>query len=157
MDRDIVQSDYSLTNDLEEMKQWSTKWAVDFNPQKTINLDITRKHISHPKVNFGCNGPEVINAESHTHLGLKFQSKGSWKLHILDIHDKASSRLNILRMLKYTLDRQSLIKIYFSFICPVLEYSDLVWDNCTEREANLLESVQVSAARIITGQHFMMN
>ena len=49
---------------------------------------------------------------------------------------------------EYTLGRQSLIKIYFSFIRPVLEYSDLVWDNCTEREATLLENVQVSAARI---------
>jgi hypothetical protein len=43
------------------------------------------------------------------------------------------------------------MKIYFSFIRPVLEYRDLVWDNCTEREANLLENVQVSAANIITG------
>jgi hypothetical protein len=50
VDRDIVQAANSLTNDLEKIKQWSTKWAVDFNPQKTINLDITRKHISHPKL-----------------------------------------------------------------------------------------------------------
>ena len=54
-------------------------------------------------------------------------------------------------MLKYSLDRKSLIKIYFSFIRPVLEYANLVWDNCTLRESNLLEDVQVSAARIITG------
>jgi hypothetical protein len=51
--------------------------------------------------------------------------------------------------------RSSIIgkNIFFSFIRPVLEYSDLVWDNCTGREANLLENVQVSAARItcITG------
>lgn len=57
----------------------------------------------------------------------------------------------MLRMLKYTLNRQSLIKIYFSFIRPILEYANSVWDNCTEREANLLENVQVTAARIITG------
>jgi hypothetical protein len=49
VDRDIVQAVNSLTDDLEKIKQWSTKWAVDFNQQITINLDITRKHISHPK------------------------------------------------------------------------------------------------------------
>jgi hypothetical protein len=65
-----------------------------------------------------------MNAESHTHLGLKFQSNGSWKSHISDIHLKASSRLNILRMLKYTLDRQSLIKkkilLYVQFLNIVI-------------------------------------
>jgi hypothetical protein len=81
VDNNIVQAANSLTNDLEKIKQWSTKWAVNFNPQKTINLNITRKHIFHPKVNFGCNGPDVMNTESRTHLGLKFQSDGtcSWK------------------------------------------------------------------------------
>ena len=44
-----------------------------------------------------------------------------------------------------------LYNIYLSFIRPVLEYADIVWDNCTLHESNLLESVQVEAGRIITG------
>ena len=54
-------------------------------------------------------------------------------------------------MLKYKISRESLINIYFSFIRPVLEYGDVVWDNCTEEQSKLLESVQIEAARIITG------
>lgn len=42
-------------------------------------------------------------------------------------------------------------KIYFSFIRPVLEYADIVWDNCYDREVKLLEDIQVTAARIISG------
>jgi hypothetical protein len=38
-----------------------------------------------------------------------------------------------------------------SFIRPILEYGNVIWDNCTQNEANLLESVQVEADRIITG------
>ena len=38
-----------------------------------------------------------------------------------------------------------------SFIRPILEYGDIIWDNCSERVAALLEDVQVTAARIITG------
>ena len=41
--------------------------------------------------------------------------------------------------------------IYFSFIRPVLEYADIVWDNCTQYEANELEKIQIEAARIVTG------
>ncbi len=64
---------------------------------------------------------------------------------------KTCERLKLLRMLKYQVSRKALINIYFSFIRPVLEYADIVWDNCTLYESNLLESVQVEAGRIITG------
>jgi hypothetical protein len=39
----------------------------------------------------------------------------------------------------------------FSFILPILEYGNVIWDNCTQNEANLLESLQVEAGRIIAG------
>ena len=60
-------------------------------------------------------------------------------------------RINIMRKLKFKLDRRSLQTIYFSFIRPVIEYSDVVWDNCTFYEANELEKIQLEAARIVTG------
>ena len=45
----------------------------------------------------------------------------------------------------------SLQIIYFSFIRPLLEYNDVVWDNCTQYEASELEKIQNEAARIVTG------
>jgi hypothetical protein len=150
VDRDRISSAESLTNDLEIIHQWSKQWAMDFNPDKTSNLDFTRKQTTHPRIRFGTNGPMINRISNHTHLGICFQADGCWKTHILNIHEKASNRLNILRMLKYSLNRKSLIRIHFSFIRPVLEYANLVWDNCTLRESNLLKDVQVSAARIIT-------
>ena len=59
--------------------------------------------------------------------------------------------MHIMRKLKFKLDRRSLQTIYFSFIRPVIEYSDVVWDNCTRYEANELEKIEIEAARIVTG------
>jgi hypothetical protein len=42
-------------------------------------------------------------------------------------------------------------KLYIGFIRPILEYGGIVWDNCILHESELLESVQLEAARIITG------
>ena len=56
-----------------------------------------------------------------------------------------------MRKLKFQLDRKSLEKIYTSFIRPLLEYSNVVWDNCTQYESNDLEKIQNEAARIVTG------
>ena len=39
---------------------------------------------------------------------------------------------------------------YFSFIRPLLEYADVVWDNCTQYEVDELEKIQIEAARIVT-------
>ena len=57
-----------------------------------------------------------------------------------------------MRKLKIILDRKSHEIIYTSFIRPILEYADVVWDNCTQYEINAPEKVQIEAARIATGE-----
>ena len=70
---------------------------------------------------------------------------------LIDTYEKACNRLKNVRMLKHQMSRKVLINICLSIIRPVLEYTDIVWDNCILHESNLLESVQVEAGRIITG------
>jgi hypothetical protein len=41
--------------------------------------------------------------------------------------------------------------IYFAFIWPVLEYPDVVWNNCSNYEKEELEKIQHEAARIVSG------
>ena len=41
--------------------------------------------------------------------------------------------------------------MYFSFIRPLLEYADVIWDNCTQYEVNELDKIQNEAARVVTG------
>ena len=50
-----------------------------------------------------------------------------------------------------TLDRLSLEKIYMSFIRPILEYADVIWDSQNQSLINKLENVQLDAAKIVTG------
>lgn len=56
-----------------------------------------------------------------------------------------------MRKLKFKLDRKSLEIIYTTFIRPLLEYGDVIWDNCTQYEKLELEKIQNEAARIATG------
>ena len=39
-----------------------------------------------------------------------------------------------MRKLKFKLDRKSLETIYLTFIRPLLEYGDVIFDNCTQYE-----------------------
>ena len=56
-----------------------------------------------------------------------------------------------MRKLKFLLDGESLQIIYTSFIRPILEYSDVVWDNITQYEVNAIQKNQNEAAKIVTG------
>ena len=59
--------------------------------------------------------------------------------------------MNVMRKLKFCLDRKSLEIIYLIFIRPILDYADVVWDNCTNYEKQELNKIQTEAARIVTG------
>ena len=75
----------------------------------------------------------------------------SWNKHVLEIYENASKRLNVMKSFKFHLDRSTLRCLYTSLIRPQMEYADIVWDNCTSGNSDLLESVQYDAAKIITG------
>ena len=74
-----------------------------------------------------------------------------WQKHIDFIKEKAWSRINLLRMLKFTINRKSLETIYFAYIRSLLEYADVLWDNCTQQQCNEIEKIQLEAGRIVTG------
>ena len=39
-----------------------------------------------------------------------------------------------MRQFRFDLNRKSLETIYISFIRPLLEYADVIWDNCLHHE-----------------------
>ena len=56
-----------------------------------------------------------------------------------------------MRNLKFRLDRKALETFYLVFIRPILEYGDVIWDNCTQYEKNELDKIQHEAGRIAIG------
>ena len=87
----------------------------------------------------------------HKHLGTNLSHDCSWHQHIAYIKEKTWCRINVMRTLKFSLDRKPLETTYIAFIRPLLEYADVIWDNCTQYEKNELEKIQIEAARITTG------
>ena len=50
--------------------------------------------------------------------------------------------MNVLKRVKYTLNRSTLISLYKSLIRPLLEYADVICDGCSVGDAKLLEGIQ---------------
>ena len=75
----------------------------------------------------------------------------SWDEHIVNILEKAWTRVNLLKSLKFRVSRQLLEKKYFAYVRPLFEYSDTVWDYCSLASKKLLDAVHIEAARIVSG------
>ena len=108
-------------------------WLVNFNPNKNEAMLISRKihRINHQALYF--NNIPIMEVQTHKHLGVYISDKCDWQAHLEYIQAKAWSRVHLLRSLKFVLDQKSLQTMYFSFIRPILEYADVVWDNCTQQ------------------------
>ncbi|MCG8046493.1 MAG: hypothetical protein N0E48_12760, partial [Candidatus Thiodiazotropha endolucinida] len=140
-----------LNADLFRIGNWAERWLVNYNPNKTETLLLSRKVNVRNHPTLYLNEVSINEVTSHKHLGLIFSQCCDWQNHIDYIQEKAWSRMNLLRNLKFTLDRKSLQKIYFTFIRSLLEYADVVWDNCTQQQSNSLEKIQLEAGRILSG------
>ena len=56
-----------------------------------------------------------------------------------------------MKKLKFKLDWKSLETIYAVFIRPLIEYGDIISDNCSQYEKDELEKIQNEVARRATG------
>ena len=140
-----------LNTDLKTISDWANSWLVAFNASKTLSVIFSRKSnpVVHPSLFM--HDTMINETTNHKHLGLILSNNCSWTEHINSISDKAWARLNLMRTLKFRVSRTSLEKMYISYVRPLIEYSNSVWDNCSTESKNQLESIHIEAARVITG------
>ena len=140
-----------LNGDMSTINDWSKLWLVNFIAAKTLSMVVSRKVNKpiHPPLFM--NNVQINETQSHIHLGVTFSSTCLWTDHIENICEKAWVRLNLMRALKFRISRKSLEQMYISFIRPLLEYCDSVWDNSSTKTKKKLETIHIEAARTITG------
>lgn len=148
---DPISSAVQLNIDLETIFNWGKSWLVDFNPNKNESLLVSRKRNNQPQPSLKMGNIEVNEVNDHKHLGLIISSDCTWNQHINHISEKAWKRIGSLRRNKFVLDRLSLSKLYTTFIRPLLEYGNIIWDNSTLGNKKYLDIIQAEAARIVTG------
>ena len=133
-----------LNLDLDKIMAWAKRWLVRFNSVKTEAFLASCKLNKPIHPTLFMESKQISEVDSHKHLGLIFKSDCSWHYHIEYVKEKAWSRFNAMKNLKFDFDKKSLETVYLTFIRPILEHGDTVWDNCTQYEKNELEKIQNS-------------
>lgn len=99
------------------------------------------------------NSIPIERTNCHKHLGLYFTSNFTWSEHISRTIVKASKRLHLMNNVKFLLPRRSLCSLYKTMILPILEYCNVIYDNCTLKDSLALDNLQRRAALICTGAY----
>ena len=113
-------------DDLLTIKRWADQWLVNFNAEKNKLMTCSFRSIDHPDNIFD----DIVLPETktHKHLSLTLRSNLSWSSHIDTILNSVAPVVEVLKKLKYQVDKESLEKNYFNFIRPKLEYGNYIWD-----------------------------
>ena len=100
-----------LNADISQVHTWATNWLLTFNPNKSESLLFSRK-LNRPYHPPDCmNNKPIAEVTIHKHLGFVLCSDCTRHDHFEYI--KAWARINVMRKLKFQLDRKSLQTICF--------------------------------------------
>ena len=109
-----------------------------------------RGKVVYPPLQFNSNDAQSANSQKH--LGLVLDSKLDFNKHVNNKVNKYNKSIGIMKKLSLTLSRNSLLTIYKTFVRPILDYADIIYDKpLTESFKDKLEMVQYNAALVITG------
>ena len=144
----------SLQNDLDTIFEFGTRWHITFNAAKTTQ--VTFSHVIHtrsPALSF--NNCPIPSTKRHTHLGLTLSTDLRFHDHINNIAKKVNIAMSPLYPVAKFLPRDILAQIYTTYIRPIFDYSDIVYDGLiTTNDKLRLERLQMRAARLATGTLF---
>ena len=104
----------------------------------------------HPKLAFNAN--QVQQCSSQKHLGLFLDTKLGFNKHLDKKINKCNKIIGMMKKLSPLVFRQSLLTIYKSFVRPILDYADIIYDKTHKGSfIEKTERVQCNACLVITG------
>ena len=113
-------------------------------------LSRKKKSQIHRTISF--NNIQVERASHHNHLAVLLDKKLNIKQHIDTAILKINKGISVIKKLRHSLPRKSLMTIYKAFLRPLIDYGDIIYDQPqNESFCEKLESVQYKAALAITG------
>jgi hypothetical protein len=135
-----------LQNDLYSVDNYCRENELKLNAQKTKHLRIELKNSNF--CGHILNDICINSVESHKHLGITYDEKMCFNNHCNDFASKAFSKFNLLKHICHNVNGNIFLKLYKSYILPIVEYSNLCYTP-TITQSTKLEKVQKRITKFI--------
>ena len=103
---DPAETAAQLNRDLERIYNWSVKWKVKFNSNKSKDIIFSKKYLNNSPP-LSLNNVYIERVNLHKHLGIYLSSSLDWSTQLQEVCLKANRKLSVLRSVKL-LRRQTL-------------------------------------------------
>ena len=146
----------SLQENLNILQNWCDHWGFKVSSSKTQGISFTFRRQLLPDQLYFDHQP-ITFSKKVKFLGITFDSKLTFKLHVKDIIQRAKKRFNIIRSLSGTTwgaGKETLRTVYRGLIRSLTDYAPFIYLNLTETLQKKLQVVQNTALRIICGAKF---
>ena len=153
--KDKNESASILNNDLLLISKWTYNWKMLFNPDPPKAADeaiFSKKKITQTHPIISLNNIQVDRVPYQKHRGILLDEKLNFEQHVDNVILKINKGIFVIKKLRHSLPRKSLLTIYKAFLRPLIDYGDIIYDQPqNESFCDKIESVQYKAALAIIG------
>lgn len=136
-----------------EVEKWAGDWGFKFSISKTCCEFFTNKKVA-SNVKLYLYGEPLERVEVVRYLGLWFDTKLTWRVHVKKVETKCKKVMNVIRCLSglnWGADRASLMTMYYALVRSAIDYGCMVYGSASNTQLKILDRVQSQALRLCSG------
>ncbi len=126
--------------DIDSVVDWCASWQLKLNISKCLFIRFGL--VDRPLFDYCMAGMLLKKVSSTNDLGVHFDSKLTFSAHCNSVANKGFMRANMLLKCFHTRDRDLQIKLFNTFVRPILEYNSPVWSPHMLKDITAIERVQ---------------
>ena len=149
----IIEARDKIQKALDCLTNWCKETGFKISTNKTFFVIFTRKQV--PRVpSFTLCGHPIERKMSAKYLGITFDSKLTWQLHVDDLVERCKNPLSLMKLVarrQWGGDRKTLTLMYTSLVRSKIDYGSFLYATAKHTHLLKLDRVQYEAIRIIAG------
>ena len=139
----------TLNKEMVSLMEWFRKNSLAANPAKFQTMLVKSNNIKDAELNVTVDNVSLPSSDAMKVLGIDIDDRLTFDGHVSNMCIKAGRQLNALQRLKGSLDKNSRMAIYKSFIMSNFNYCPLVWMFTSKTSLSKLENIQKRALRFV--------
>ena len=138
----------ALQSCLDNLEEWAEQWGMSFNIAKCKVMHTGR---GNPATVYTMSGRPLTVTDKEKDIGVTVQCNLRPTAQCAEAAQRANAVLGQISRSFHYRDRHTFRKLYMQYVRPHLEFAAPAWSPWTQRDIDLLESVQQRAVRMISG------
>jgi len=137
----------ALQGTLDRISSWTNTWQLPLAENKCQVL-AGGKGLA---PNYSLNGVPVAVVNQVTHLGVECTDTLCFSIHCAKLAAKGHQKSYILRKCFPTSDAHTLVKVFKTYVRPIVEYCSVIWSPYLKKDIEILENVQRKFTKSLPG------